>query len=112
MYTSLAENDLLDGMVYTRGSDNDYDLWGKVAKDKKWSWKALAPYIKKVRLSTRHRGSAINAFLPFRRSTKNGFNLQENAISLDSTILACTDTKVLLASASHGAVPSSLTSGA
>ncbi|KAJ2911908.1 hypothetical protein MD484_g8506, partial [Candolleomyces efflorescens] len=37
----------MNGMVYTRGADNDYDLWGKVAKDKKWSWKALAPYIKK-----------------------------------------------------------------
>ncbi|KAF6758022.1 pyranose dehydrogenase [Ephemerocybe angulata] len=38
----------INGMVYTRGADNDYDLWGKVSKDSKtWSWKGLAPYIKK-----------------------------------------------------------------
>ncbi|TEB32914.1 pyranose dehydrogenase [Coprinellus micaceus] len=37
----------INGMVYTRGATDDYDLWGKFAKDKSWSWKGLAPYVKK-----------------------------------------------------------------
>lgn len=40
---------LVDGMVYTRGADDDYDLWGKHAKDRSWSWRGLSPYIRKVR---------------------------------------------------------------
>lgn len=35
-------------MVYTRGSTDDYDLWGKVAKDETWSWGSLSEYILKV----------------------------------------------------------------
>ncbi|RXW17169.1 hypothetical protein EST38_g8686 [Candolleomyces aberdarensis] len=33
-------------MAYTRGSKDDYDLWGRVSGDsKKWSWDALQPWI-------------------------------------------------------------------
>lgn len=37
----------INGMVYTRGADDDYDLWGKHAKDRSWSWRGLSPYIRK-----------------------------------------------------------------
>ncbi|KAJ2935556.1 hypothetical protein H1R20_g1541, partial [Candolleomyces eurysporus] len=33
-----------NGMVYTRGSSDDFDLWGKVSEDRSWSWKTLFPY--------------------------------------------------------------------
>ncbi|KAJ2920835.1 hypothetical protein H1R20_g16258, partial [Candolleomyces eurysporus] len=34
-----------DGMVYTRGSVDDFDNWGRVTGDPGWSWRALWPYI-------------------------------------------------------------------
>ncbi|RXW22513.1 hypothetical protein EST38_g3334 [Candolleomyces aberdarensis] len=34
-------------MVYTRGSADDFDNWGRVTGDPGWSWKALWPYIKR-----------------------------------------------------------------
>ncbi|RXW13839.1 hypothetical protein EST38_g12015 [Candolleomyces aberdarensis] len=33
-----------NGMVYTRGSSDDFDLWGKVSEDRSWSWENLFPY--------------------------------------------------------------------
>ncbi|KAJ2933016.1 hypothetical protein H1R20_g4081, partial [Candolleomyces eurysporus] len=33
-----------NGMVYTRGSSDDFDLWGRVSGDRSWSWKTLYPY--------------------------------------------------------------------
>ncbi|KAJ2935553.1 hypothetical protein H1R20_g1539, partial [Candolleomyces eurysporus] len=33
-----------NGMLYTRGSSDDFDLWGKVSEDRSWSWKTLFPY--------------------------------------------------------------------
>jgi choline dehydrogenase-like flavoprotein len=38
-----------DGMVYTRGSSDDYDNWAELGGDRRWSWKALWPYILRVR---------------------------------------------------------------
>ncbi|KAJ7801490.1 hypothetical protein B0H13DRAFT_2297408 [Mycena leptocephala] len=34
----------LDGMVYTRGSAEDYDRWAAVTGDSGWSWDNLLPY--------------------------------------------------------------------
>ncbi|KAJ7753944.1 aryl-alcohol oxidase [Mycena maculata] len=34
----------LDGMVYTRGSAEDYDRWAAVTGDPGWSWDNLLPY--------------------------------------------------------------------
>ena len=39
----------IDGMVYTRGSSDDYDKWAELTGDRRWSWKALWPYILRVR---------------------------------------------------------------
>ncbi|PPQ88314.1 hypothetical protein CVT25_012374, partial [Psilocybe cyanescens] len=36
-----------NGLVYTRGSKDDYDRWAKVTADPGWSWKNLMPYILK-----------------------------------------------------------------
>ncbi|RXW18207.1 hypothetical protein EST38_g7641 [Candolleomyces aberdarensis] len=33
-----------NAMVYTRGSSDDFDLWGRVSEDRSWSWKTLFPY--------------------------------------------------------------------
>lgn len=38
----------LDGMVYTRGTREDYDRWARVTGDPGWSWDAMFPYFKKV----------------------------------------------------------------
>jgi hypothetical protein len=38
-----------DAMLYTRGSADDYDNWGRATGDRGWSWKALWPYIMRVR---------------------------------------------------------------
>lgn len=38
----------IDGMVYTRGSAEDYDLIANVTGDQEWSWDRLQYYIRKV----------------------------------------------------------------
>ncbi|TFK19464.1 pyranose dehydrogenase [Coprinopsis marcescibilis] len=43
----LGGSSSINGMVYTRGSQDDYDLWGRVSGDKRWTWKNLLPYFKK-----------------------------------------------------------------
>lgn len=40
----LGGGSSVNGMMYTRGSSDDYDLWGKVSGDRRWSWKHLFPY--------------------------------------------------------------------
>ncbi|KAJ7745974.1 hypothetical protein B0H14DRAFT_3606284 [Mycena olivaceomarginata] len=40
----------LDGMVYTRGSAEDYDRYAAVTGDPGWSWDSLLPYFFKVRM--------------------------------------------------------------
>ncbi|KAJ3518242.1 hypothetical protein NMY22_g13779 [Coprinellus aureogranulatus] len=42
---ALGGSSSINGMVYTRGSADDYDNWGRVTGDKRWSWKALWPYV-------------------------------------------------------------------
>lgn len=36
-------------MVYTRGSDDDWNRYANVTGDHGWSWNALQKYFKKVR---------------------------------------------------------------
>ncbi|TFK19281.1 pyranose dehydrogenase [Coprinopsis marcescibilis] len=43
----LGGSSSINGMVYTRGSEDDFDNWGRVTGDSQWSWKALQPYIRK-----------------------------------------------------------------
>lgn len=43
-----------DGMVYTRGSRDDFDNWGRVTGDPRWSWDALWPYILRVGRRSAH----------------------------------------------------------
>ncbi|TFK26033.1 pyranose dehydrogenase [Coprinopsis marcescibilis] len=43
----LGGSSAINGMVYTRGSADDYDNWARVTGDKGWSWEALQPYIKR-----------------------------------------------------------------
>ena len=37
-----------DGLIYTRGSADDYNRIAEVSGDSGWSWDALLPFIKKV----------------------------------------------------------------
>ncbi|KAH9477341.1 Pyranose dehydrogenase 1 [Psilocybe cubensis] len=43
----LGGSSSINGMVYTRGSRDDYDRWSKVTADPGWSWNNLLPYILK-----------------------------------------------------------------
>lgn len=43
----LGGSTAINGMVYTRGSSDDYDNWARVTGDPGWSWLALQPYIRK-----------------------------------------------------------------
>src|SRR5271154_951560 len=40
----------VDGMVFARGSKDDYDRWARVTDDEGWSWNSLFPYMLKVNL--------------------------------------------------------------
>jgi choline dehydrogenase len=46
-YLTVASSGI-DGMVYTRGSSDDYDRWARVTNDPGWSWDQIFPYFKKV----------------------------------------------------------------
>ncbi len=37
-------------MIYTRGSKDDFDNYAALTGDEGWSWNALQPYFKKVRV--------------------------------------------------------------
>ncbi|KAJ3509487.1 hypothetical protein NMY22_g16273 [Coprinellus aureogranulatus] len=41
----LGGSSSVNAMVYTRGSADDYDNWGRVTGDRRWSWEGLWPYI-------------------------------------------------------------------
>ena len=49
---------IVDYMVYTRGSKDDYDRWARTVGDEGWSWDALFPYMLKVRCT-------LHYMLPF-----------------------------------------------
>lgn len=34
----------MNGMMYHRGHESNYDAWVKAANSTSWSWKALQPY--------------------------------------------------------------------
>ncbi|KAF7777703.1 CAZyme family AA3 [Agaricus bisporus var. burnettii] len=40
----LGGSSSINAMVYTRGSEDDYDRWARVTGDSGWSWDALLPY--------------------------------------------------------------------
>lgn len=50
---------ILDGMLYTRGSSDDYDRFARVTGERGWSWNALQPYVKKVMLFRSYNISVI-----------------------------------------------------
>jgi choline dehydrogenase len=40
----------VNGMIYSRGTKEDYDRWGMLwGEDSQWTWEGLLPYFKKVR---------------------------------------------------------------
>ncbi|KIJ52454.1 GMC oxidoreductase [Sphaerobolus stellatus SS14] len=48
----LGGSSSINGMVYTRGSSDDYDRYAKLTGDEGWSWDSLQPYILKNELWT------------------------------------------------------------
>ncbi|THH15926.1 hypothetical protein EW146_g4634 [Bondarzewia mesenterica] len=74
----LGGSSSINGMVYSRGTAEDYDRYAAVTGDPGWSWDALQPYFRKARtISTRC--TAIFTNLPFqnerfRPSAVDGFN--------------------------------------
>lgn len=44
----LGGSSSVNGMIYTRGSADDYDRIAAVSGDSGWSWEALLPFIRKV----------------------------------------------------------------
>ncbi|TEB33980.1 aryl-alcohol oxidase [Coprinellus micaceus] len=43
----LGGSTSLNGMIYTRGTADDYDAWARLSGDSGWSWKGILPYAKK-----------------------------------------------------------------
>ncbi|TEB27555.1 pyranose dehydrogenase [Coprinellus micaceus] len=41
----LGGSSSVNGQVYTRGSTDDYKYWARAARDPRWEWDALWPYI-------------------------------------------------------------------
>jgi choline dehydrogenase len=39
---------VIDGMVFTRGSRDDWDLWAKITEDDSLSWENMMPFMLKV----------------------------------------------------------------
>ena len=39
---------LIDYMIFTRGSKDDWNRWAKVTEDDGWSWALVQPYMWKV----------------------------------------------------------------
>ncbi|KAJ3575777.1 hypothetical protein NP233_g879 [Leucocoprinus birnbaumii] len=37
-----------NGLIWIRGSSNDYDKWAEITGDEGWSWKQMVPYFKKT----------------------------------------------------------------
>jgi choline dehydrogenase-like flavoprotein len=44
-----VDDSMLDGMVYTRGSAEDFDRYAAVTGDPGWSWDNLLPYFFRAR---------------------------------------------------------------
>ena len=47
-HQELTSSTSEDGMIYSRGSADDYDSYAKISGDDGWGWDALLPYMKKV----------------------------------------------------------------
>lgn len=43
----LGGGSAINGMIYTRGTDDDYDRWAEISGDKGWSWEGLLPLIRR-----------------------------------------------------------------
>ena len=50
---------VVNGMFFNRGSAEDYDAWERLGNPG-WSWKALLPYFKKVRIVVTAYGAPLN----------------------------------------------------
>lgn len=44
---ALGGGSIINGMVWTRGGMDDYDVWELIGNDG-WDWDSLLPYFKKV----------------------------------------------------------------
>jgi choline dehydrogenase-like flavoprotein len=42
---------ILDGMVYTRGSSSDYDRFAEISGDPGWGWDRIQQYLRKVSIA-------------------------------------------------------------
>ena len=43
----LGGSSNINGLIYTRGSPFDYDVWAKLTKDELWAYKNVLKYFKK-----------------------------------------------------------------
>ncbi|KAJ7027566.1 aryl-alcohol oxidase [Mycena alexandri] len=48
----LGGSSSVNYMVYTRGSEEDFNRWAKVTEDQGWGWNSLLPYFKKNEVFT------------------------------------------------------------
>ena len=44
----LGGGSAVNGMMYVRGSDRDYDHWAELLDDPSWNYRSVLPYFKKA----------------------------------------------------------------
>lgn len=47
-YLHASKRDCLDLLTYNRGSDDVWDRWANLTKDKGWAWNSVEQYYLKV----------------------------------------------------------------
>ncbi|KAJ8695628.1 hypothetical protein PTI98_008210 [Pleurotus ostreatus] len=90
---AMLNSTLLDGMVYTRGSAEDYDLIANISGDEGWSWDRLQHYVKKHERWSSPVNNSLHLFRPevhgFRGMTS--VTLSKTRHSIDDRMLKATE---------------------
>lgn len=48
MGKGVGGGSLINGMIWNRGSQSDFDSWAELNDDEGWSWGSMVPFFKKV----------------------------------------------------------------